>query len=306
MYGQPQLGAIDLGRISRIAAAAFGDMPMRGCMGLGYDWNDYLRTGNGPPGGRVTSPNGDVLTFDDTGGPDMLMSHPGAGTDADMEHDPASPFYGWTNREKAAYGAAQGVVVATDQIRAGAVFDPSTQRMTVPQGVINASQAKLVQEAAANPKVAQLLKDTAAGIHQGVNDPATLAATALRVKADADAQKAYNDAMIAWYAAGHTGPYPGTGYNGPASITNKVAAAATTPPTSTPVSIGPRLTLKPFDPGTGSGPYVVPVDFDKPVLMPPADPDPAVQPKSFNWFPVAAAGGALLLAGAMKRRRRRR
>lgn len=298
MYGQPQLGAIDLGRISRIAAAAFGDMPMRGCMGLGDDWADYVRLGYGPPNGRVTSPNGDVVVFDNTGGPDYTIPHAGSGTDADVEHDTGSPFYGWTGREKAAYQAAQGVVVATDALSAAAVFDPSTQRMMIPQSAIDASQAKLVQEAAANPKVAKLLQDTAAGIHQGVNDPATLAATALRVKADADAQKAYNDAMTAWYAAGHTGPYPGT--TGP--ITNKVAAAASTPP----VTIGPRLTLKPFDPGTGSGPYIMPVDFDTPVLMSPADPDPAALPQSFNWLPIAAAGSVLLLAAAARKPRRKR
>jgi hypothetical protein len=122
---------------------------MRGCMGLGYDWSDYLAGVQAPANARVTSPNGDVLVFDDSGTPDYTIPHAGSGSDGDIDKDPSSPFYGWTNLQKAAYAAAQGVIVGTDALRAS--IDPVTN--IIPQSAIAANQAALSQLATTDPTV---------------------------------------------------------------------------------------------------------------------------------------------------------
>lgn len=124
---------------------------------LGDAWSDYVSNGFGPPNGQVTSPNGDIEVFDENGNPDHTILHQGSGTDADVDKDTSSPFYGWTNLQKAAYSAAQGVVVATDALSAAAVVLPGDSVATVPQSAIDASQARLVALAASDPTVAAAL-----------------------------------------------------------------------------------------------------------------------------------------------------
>lgn len=118
-----------------------------------YTWSDYLAGSQAPANARVTSPNGDVVVFDLSGIPDYTIPHALSGKDADVEHDPSSQFFGWTNVQKNAFLAAKGYVVATDALSAAAVVRPGETVATVPQAAIDASQAALKVLATTDPKV---------------------------------------------------------------------------------------------------------------------------------------------------------
>lgn len=143
---------------------------------LGDAWSDYTSTGQGPAGGSITSPNGDVVVFDSTGQPDYTIPHQGSGTDADVNKDPASPFYGWTNTQVNALQAATGTVVLTDAIRAAGVIQSGDSVPTVPQAVVDASQAKLLAIAANDPVVSAALATLQTGAEG--SDVAARSATA--------------------------------------------------------------------------------------------------------------------------------
>jgi hypothetical protein len=153
MYGARAQGSGELlGRIARVAAAAFGDVPRRGVIGLGDDWSDYLRNGFGPPGGRITSPNGDVVVFDANGTPDYTI--PATRTDSTINKDPNSPFFGWTLQEMNAFYAAQGETgMSTDATRAAETYKPGALVATVDPATQAASDEALRQFARSNPKV---------------------------------------------------------------------------------------------------------------------------------------------------------
>lgn len=311
-YLLPVASGETIGRLARIAAAAFGDLPLRGCMGLGEDispylanlrvttpydpvaWTEYLRSGEGPPGGAVTSPDGDVVVFDGSGGPDFTFAHEGSGTAADVEHDPGSPFFGWTNEMKAAVELAQGLPPELSSYvgvmtKDGPVADP----------------AKLARVTAlqSDPRVAAAIADLRAGIHPGVNDPATLARAAAAAAADAARQRAYNDAMNAWFAAGNRTPFPGLPSGGGA-ITNTMAQTfATAPTTPAPNNLATVY------PTPARVPAIVPDDSVPAPLEEPAPFPAGSRIVGFLTSPagLAATVGAIALgAASLKRRRRRR
>lgn len=137
--------------------------PRPGNTPLGDAWTDYTSSGQGPANGRITSPNGDVVVFDSAGQPDYTIPHQGSGRDADVDKDSRSPFYGWTNLEKAALAATQGVIAGTDLISTSAVLRPGDTSPTVAQAVVDASQANLLDIAKNNPKVAAAVAATKTG-----------------------------------------------------------------------------------------------------------------------------------------------
>jgi hypothetical protein len=142
-------------------------------------WSSYLATGDGPPNGAVASPEGDIVTFGADGTPEATYPHAGSGTDADVIKDPASEFYGWTQAQLNAYGAAQGVQVATDAVRAAAAANGGV----VTPAALAASQAQLIAQSQSDPVVAAALN--------------TLATSATGYGSNTAAVDATNDALNA-------------------------------------------------------------------------------------------------------------
>ncbi len=130
---------------------------------LGDGWSDYLATGRGPAGGSVTSPNGDVLYFDSEGGPDHTVLHATSGADKDVEKDPNSQFFGWTELQKAQFFAAKGVTgLLTDAVRATAT-PVANGVSTYDPGAVAANDAALAAAAKADAVVAAALAKSNAG-----------------------------------------------------------------------------------------------------------------------------------------------
>ncbi len=178
---------------------------------LGDAWTDYLATGRGPAGGRVTSPNGDVVVFDSTGGADYTIPRPGGVTDTTVEKDTSSPFYGWTAQQENAYYAGQGVTnIETDAVKKAAVILPGDTAPTVDAAVVAASDANLLNIAQTDPKVAAAL-DAA---RSGATNTADVAARSAVVNAgnaatDAAARAAWEKVLPGyWDAVIATGQHP--------------------------------------------------------------------------------------------------
>lgn len=290
-------------RLARIAAAAFGDLPLRGCMGLGDPQWPPAWFGQPLPAGHtaVMEPNGDISMYID-GQWDSSFPHPGSGSYSDVVTDPRDAFYGKTEGDRAAYFAAAGYDVAPTAGSMGTVSADGTHSMSATDRAAAAAKntADLQASAATDPFVQKMLDDLHAGIHQGVNDPATLAANARARAADQARWDAYNAAMREWYATHAPGvPFPGlitgTTPDAPPEVTNADATvyghAGMTPPAPLAIVDVAQLPASP-----------------EPIAT--ADPVPPVSGfLAFLKTPlgIAVAGASIMVgAHALKSRRRRR
>lgn len=170
---------------------AMAPLPVRRRRALGdYTWTDYLNGAAAPPNGQVTSPNGDIVVFDANGIPDHTIPHPGSGADADVEKDPASPFFGWTNLEKAQYAAARGATdLTTDAtVASQAGGTPGANGVVaVDPAVQAASDAALRAGSSLNPKVVSALNNGIVMPGAAASAAASQAANDEEIKAEANA-----------------------------------------------------------------------------------------------------------------------
>jgi len=130
---------------------------------LGDAWSDYTSSGRGPAGGSVTSPNGDTVYFDADGGPDHTVLHATSSKDSDVEKDPASQFFGWTQLQKAQFYAAKGATgLLTDAVRATAT-PVANGVSTYDAGAVAANDAALKAAAHKDPVVSAAIEKSNAG-----------------------------------------------------------------------------------------------------------------------------------------------
>ncbi|MEP6494497.1 MAG: hypothetical protein ABJF01_17565 [bacterium] len=166
---------------------------------LGDAWSDYVAQGGGPPGGRVTSPNGDVVVFDANGSPDYTIPRAGGVTDSTVEKDPASPFYGMTALQQAAFYSVQGVPVLTDALRAKGTYVDGSGVASYSAADVAANTAKLAALAASDAKVTAALATLTTGAYGSdvaARSAAAETANAAQLRRDAQA------ALQAFLAAG--------------------------------------------------------------------------------------------------------
>jgi hypothetical protein len=179
-------------------------MVMRRRRGLGaFDpnvWADYqarLTHGiqSGPPNGTIDDPNGGVLHFDGDGNLDYYTPSSTPQTDATVNKDPGSTFFGWTNYEQAAYWAAQDPAnaghIVTDFLRSRATFAPGSNVSSNSAADIATNAQQLLAFAASSPKVQAALQQLKTGAFRGAQQ-ATFDATNAATKL-ANAHNTVND-----------------------------------------------------------------------------------------------------------------
>lgn len=219
------------------------------------EWIHHLPAGHT----AVTEPNGDISLYID-GQWDSSIPHPGSGSYSDVVTDSRDPFYGKTEGDRASYFAAAGYDVAPTAGSMGTVDASGKFSMSADDraAVVASNNVALQNHAATDPLIQSMLTDLHTGIHQGVNDPATLAANAKLRAENVAREKAYTDAYNAWVArTGGRGVFPGVdaGPSGPVTVfgTQLDEIADTDPFSGLHPSDGPGTDLVPmtggYDPG---------------------------------------------------------
>jgi hypothetical protein len=135
-------------------------------------WDAYQQGGQGPPNGTLEDPNGGIIHFDAVGNNDYYTPPATPITDATVEKNPASTFYGWTEQEKNAYWAAQNpnqnpTGIVTDYLRQRATFAPGSNVATYSAADEAESDRQLRAFAAASPKIQAALAQLKTGAFRG-------------------------------------------------------------------------------------------------------------------------------------------
>lgn len=232
---------------------SLGDVWSDSAHPLGDAWSDYLATGRGPAGGRITSPNGLIVVFDDLGGPDYTITPTTAlPTDTHVEQDTHSTFYGWTELEKDAFEAAQlpgsswtGIV--TDYLRARAIYAAGSSTPTYSVADQAESDRQLRAYAVSTAKIQAALSQAATGTFRGAQQTTFDANEAARVQADAqdllDRWTQYRQSLVNAKEpnANQLPIAPPTSWTGPltAAVASALAALVAKLPPSPPPTMQP-------------------------------------------------------------------